>query len=37
MSTPHEKAIEDRRKAAEAVLEAFDAVCDAADLYEPDE
>lgn len=37
MSTPHEKATEDRRKAGEELMEAYDAVCDAADLYEPDE
>jgi hypothetical protein len=37
MTNPHEKAIEDRRKAGEELMDAYDAVCEAADLYEPEE
>lgn len=28
---------EDRKKASEAVMQAYEELCDAADLYEPDE
>lgn len=33
MTDPHEA----RRKAAEEVMEAYQELCDAADLYEPEE
>lgn len=36
MTDPHEKAVEDRKKAAEDVKTAYEELCEAADLYEPE-
>lgn len=37
MSNPHEKATQERQEAAKELMAAYEELCDAADLYEPDE